>query len=273
MKKFLLIILIAACTPLSLVHAQTQSCGPLSPGAQCESDGGDAMGSQDGGETCTCPSTSSSGSGNVTPQSNQSAGFVPLTNIPGLTSGVATNQSGIANFLNNLYKYLIGLAAVLAVIEIVWGGIEISTQDSISKHEAGKERIQGALLGLVLVLLPVLVFSIINPQILNLSFNLPPIAAHSGTSIGGGGTQTNNAPEVNGFPANSNNQTGSPSLLQAPQTLPSGACSNIQNNTNNLIQPNQVSCCGKITGCYAVNTGTQNYCDCDSTGQLSGGTI
>lgn len=120
---------------------------------------------------CTCPSTTGAATAGVTAGSN---GFVPLTNIPGLTNAQPT-QTGLAGFLNNLYKYLIGIAAVLAVIEIIWGGLQISTQDSVSKKGEGKERIQQALLGLVLVLAPVLVFTIINPSILNLSLNLPPI--------------------------------------------------------------------------------------------------
>lgn len=104
--------------------------------------------------------------------------FVPLAPIPGLTDTNAlsvANSTNLASFFNNLYKYAIGLAAVFAVIEIIWGGLQISTQDSISKQGEGKERIQQAIFGLVLVLSPVLVFTIINPNILNLSLNLPPI--------------------------------------------------------------------------------------------------
>lgn len=122
-------------------------------------------------------------------------GFVPLAPITGLTDSATLNMTStfnpntLANFFNNLYKYLIGLAATLAVIEIIWGGLEISTKDSVSKQSDGKERIQQALFGLVLVLSPVLVFSIINPSILNLSLNLPPIdlavPAVSGGANGG----------------------------------------------------------------------------------------
>jgi hypothetical protein len=100
-------------------------------------------------------------------------GFVALSPINGLTDPETVNSSSnLAMFFNNLYKYLIGVAAVLAVIEIIWGGLEIATQDSITKNKDGKDRIRGAILGLVLVLSPVLVFSIINPNILNLSLNL-----------------------------------------------------------------------------------------------------
>lgn len=105
--------------------------------------------------------------------------FVALAPIAGLTdpSSVTSviNSQNLASFFNNLYKFCIGLAAALAVIMIIWGGLEISTQDSISKQGAGKEKIQNAIYGLLLVLSPVLVFSIINPAILNLSLNLRPL--------------------------------------------------------------------------------------------------
>ncbi len=115
---------------------------------------------------------------------NAQGSFTALAPIPGLTDQSATsviNATSLANFFNNLYKYLIGLAAILAVIEIIWGGLEISTKDSVSKQSNGRERITQAIFGLVLVLSPVLVFSIINPNILNLSLNLPPLDTKSST--------------------------------------------------------------------------------------------
>lgn len=111
------------------------------------------------------------------------SGFVALAPIPGLTDAANTSvvdSKSLANFFNNLYKYLIGLAATLAVIMIIWGGLEISTKDSVSKQSDGRERIYQAIIGLVLVLSPVLVFSIINPAILNLSINLPALDTKSG---------------------------------------------------------------------------------------------
>jgi hypothetical protein len=111
----------------------------------------------------------------ITPKTT---GFTALAPISGLTDQSVTsvvNSNSLATFFNNLYKYLIGLAAILAVIEIIWGGLEISTKDSISKQSDGKNRIRQAIWGLVLILSPVIVFSIINPSILNLSLNLPPL--------------------------------------------------------------------------------------------------
>ncbi len=109
-------------------------------------------------------------------------GFVPIAPIPGLTDGGAANSNNFADFFNNLYKYLIGIAAVIAVIQITWSGIDIAmNRDNVSTMLDEKGKIYNAVLGLVLVLSPALVFAIINPNILKLSLNLPPIAATPNT--------------------------------------------------------------------------------------------
>lgn len=107
-------------------------------------------------------------------------GFTALAPIPGLTDTSVTNvlsTASLATFFNNLYKYLIGIAAILAILQIIWAGIKMAyfNKDSASAIKKSRETIQQAILGLVLVLLPVLVFSIINPSILNLSLNLPKL--------------------------------------------------------------------------------------------------
>lgn len=172
MKKIYLIapFLLAASFAIPLfATAQEITCTPpCGQGYTCDSLQG----------VCVASQPTSGGS-----NTNTTSGFVPLAPIPGLTQGVTADQAGLANFFNNLYKYLIGLAAVLAVIEIIWGGLEISTKDSVSKQSDGKERIQQAIFGLVLVLSPVLVFSIINPSILNLSLNLPKLDTTSGPQV------------------------------------------------------------------------------------------
>ncbi len=127
---------------------------------------------------------------------NVSPGFTALAPIPGLTDTGATsviNSTTLSNFFNNLYKYLIGVAAILAVIMITWSGIEIAVnKDNVSKLLDSKGKIYNAIFGLVLVLSPALVFSIINPSILNLSLNLPPIktAQYSGALPTGGQVAT-----------------------------------------------------------------------------------
>ncbi len=104
------------------------------------------------------------------------SGYVPVVSIPNLTEGVLPTETGLALFLNNLYKYLVGIAAILAVVQIMRAGLMITVQsDSVSMHSEGIKMIKQALGGLVLVLSPALVFSVINPSILNLSLNIPAL--------------------------------------------------------------------------------------------------
>lgn len=161
-------------------------------------------------------------------------GFTALAPITGLTDAGATSvidSTSLANFFNNLYKYLIGLAATLAVIEIIWGGLEISTKDSVSKQSDGKERITQAIFGLILVLSPVLVFSIINPSILNLSLNLPPLDTKAGTFTGP-------APETSGTAAG-------PSF---PTSSFQQNCAQYTDSSHSIISPPSSDSCSKYGG-------------------------
>lgn len=158
-------------------------CAVNGNGQTCQ--GGDVnnacSGTCGGGQSTTATPTTSAGS----------SGFVPLAPISGLTdSGTVNGSNGLANFLNNLYLYAIGIAGIIAVIEIVIGGLEYSVKDSIESHSNGRHRIQQAILGLVLVLSPYVVFSIINPAILNLSLNLPALNTAPTNTGSGGQTPT-----------------------------------------------------------------------------------
>jgi hypothetical protein len=124
--------------------------------------------------------------------------FVPLAPITGLTDQTTANSvissQSFSVFFNNLYKYLLGLAAAAAVIMIIWQGVLIATnRDNASKITDGKGKIVQALYGLLLVLSPYLVFSIINPSILNLSIHMQPIQA----PIPQDSTQSTSTPQYN----------------------------------------------------------------------------
>jgi type IV secretory pathway VirB2 component (pilin) len=93
-------------------------------------------------------------------------GFVPLTSIPGIAD--AGNASTLPSFLNNVYKLAIGVAAVLAVLQIVRAGIMYMGGDSVTEKKDAKNLITLSIGGLILVLSPVIVFSVINPKILSL---------------------------------------------------------------------------------------------------------
>lgn len=180
-----------ACSVVAVPTLSHAKGNTATYGQACTSDSDCSSGesclaaSSGSGKTCQLTSTQTATTGST----GNATGFVPLAPIPGLTSAQSNvTASTLANFLNNLYLYLIGAAATLAVIMIIWGGLEIATQDSVSKQGAGRNKIQQALFGLVLVLSPFLVFSIINPAILNLSIALPPLDTKTPTSSNSGAT-------------------------------------------------------------------------------------
>ncbi|MEK7201599.1 MAG: pilin [Patescibacteria group bacterium] len=102
-------------------------------------------------------------------QAPTSLGFVPLTSIPGIES--AGNSATLPDFLNNLYKLAIGVAAVLAVLQIVRAGIMYMGGDSVWEKKEAKSLIALSVGGLILILSPVIVFSLINPKILELKID------------------------------------------------------------------------------------------------------
>jgi hypothetical protein len=97
---------------------------------------------------------------------DSSGGFVPLTNIPALYQ--TGNAFDLSQFLNTLYRICIGAAAVIAVLQIMRAGIMYMGGDSVTEKKEAKNLIGLSIAGLILVLSPVIVFSLVNPEILSL---------------------------------------------------------------------------------------------------------
>ncbi|MDP6659781.1 MAG: pilin [Candidatus Pacebacteria bacterium] len=92
------------------------------------------------------------------------ATYKPLVEIPGADVG-----SGVGPLFNQLFQIGLTIAAVLAVIMIAVGGFQYMTTDAVGKKSEGRERIQNAILGLILALMIFIILKTINPQLLNLN--------------------------------------------------------------------------------------------------------
>ncbi|MES2060078.1 MAG: hypothetical protein V4438_03545 [Patescibacteria group bacterium] len=100
--------------------------------------------------------------------------YTVLTSVPGLQSGtVDTNKTDLSTYLGSLYKFGVAAAAGLAVIMVIWGGIEYITAVAGEGKSGGKERITSAILGLLLALGSYIILNTINPDLLSLKFTLP----------------------------------------------------------------------------------------------------
>jgi hypothetical protein len=105
-----------------------------------------------------------------------SNGFVPLTSVPAFQQIANGGANGLSGFLNQLYVLCVGASALLAVVIITYAGVEYSLGDSVTEKRNARQRITMALLGLVLVLSPTIVFGIINPNILSLKIDTSTLA-------------------------------------------------------------------------------------------------
>ena len=82
-----------------------------------------------------------------------------------------SNTSGdLGVFLSSAFSFGLALAAALAVIMIVWGGVEIMLSESVFKKEDGKKKVWDAVWGLLLALASWLILYTINPSLITFKF-------------------------------------------------------------------------------------------------------
>lgn len=99
--------------------------------------------------------------------------YVPLVEIPNINSYEKQQSSdGLSAYLGNMYTFGVAIATLLAVIMIMWGGIEYMSTDSMGGKEGGKEKISNALFGLLLALGSYLILRTINQELLSTKLNI-----------------------------------------------------------------------------------------------------
>ena len=112
--------------------------------------------------------------------------YEPIVNIPGVSSD-GTNRT-LPDLLNALFRILIGVGAMLAVIRIAISGVKyMASETSISSKEEAKQDITNSVFGLLVLLAIFLLLTVINPQLTNLNFltgaSLPPITTTHGDAL------------------------------------------------------------------------------------------
>ena len=114
------------------------------------------------------------------------------TAIPGMSGGASSSTSPGA-FVVGFYNFALMISGVLALGAIVYGGVLYATSGgNPGKQSEGREYIESALLGLLLLGGAYLILYTINPELVDM--NLPSLSAVNiaGPSTGGGGTTPSN---------------------------------------------------------------------------------
>ncbi|MDD3284764.1 MAG: N-acetylmuramoyl-L-alanine amidase [Patescibacteria group bacterium] len=113
--------------------------------------------------------------------------FKPEVPIPGFQDEVEISPDLLATYISAVYNYVLYLAGVMAVIVIMIGGFQwVSAGGNESKIGEAKERIVGAIIGLVITLGSFLLLKTINPNlVVTKSLNvgiIEPVEIPEGTS-------------------------------------------------------------------------------------------
>jgi hypothetical protein len=101
--------------------------------------------------------------------SAQDTGYTPISAVPNLTPDEGTVPS-LEEYLGLLFNFIIGIGAVLAVVQITLGGVKYMTSSVAGSLESAKSKIRDAILGLLLLLSTYIILSQINPDILQFRF-------------------------------------------------------------------------------------------------------
>ncbi|MDQ5954394.1 MAG: hypothetical protein QG583_322 [Patescibacteria group bacterium] len=88
------------------------------------------------------------------------------------TFDVKDGKCPFGRYMNLMISIFMGIAAVLAMLMIIIGGLEYMTNELASAKESGKHKITQAVLGLLLALAAYLILNTINPNLLNLCFHI-----------------------------------------------------------------------------------------------------
>ncbi len=115
------------------------------------------------------------GVGSTTPTPTCSAGRDGYCLLAPLGGVSVIRDKDLNDYFGMMYKILIGLAGVLAVIMIFFGGVQYMTTDALGGKEEGRTRIKNAVYGLIIALGSYAILNTVNPKLLNFTFGVDKV--------------------------------------------------------------------------------------------------
>ena len=272
-----------AATPAPAATPNTAD-GTVPPGGSCTNDNNCAdQGSQQYGcdpqGQCTpngvVPGPNAAGT-QAAPTGASTGGtgnFVALTNLPVLQN--LTTAPSLSQFFNQLYKYCVGIAAVLAMIQIMRAGLLYMGGDSVTETSEARRLIATSILGLVLVLSPVIVFQIINPNILSLNVGFSGLIPATQTSAPAASTPAATTPAPAATPAPTSPSNPPPSTIPSTGAV-NPACHSMPdgttiNSSGGSQENSDEQCCANQSNAhlqcaanwdYSNISSPREYCSC-----------
>lgn len=107
--------------------------------------------------------------------------YQAIVGIPGIEG-----NGDLSQYMNAVYRLAITIAALLAVLIIIKGGVKYMFSDIVTDKSSAKSDIRGAILGLLLILSGVLILSTVNEDLTDFQILITPIEPPPAIDDGGG---------------------------------------------------------------------------------------
>lgn len=114
----------------------------------------------------------------------QPSQYTPLAPIT--APGASVSTSNLTSFLIDLIRVTIAASAALAVLMVIFGGIQYMSTDAFSGKSDARKRITNALFGFLLVMISYLVLRTINPALVDFSIINNDLGSNGATTIPNG---------------------------------------------------------------------------------------
>lgn len=98
--------------------------------------------------------------------------YTVLAPLPGIGDD-SGGKTTLTEYLTAIFNLTISVSVVLAFVMITFGGIVYATSDALSGKSKGREWVQNAIVGLLIVIGAWVILNTINPQILDFKLLIP----------------------------------------------------------------------------------------------------
>lgn len=205
---------------------------------------------------------------------NQVGDVCILESVPNLTE----NTRDLQGYLQNIFNFGVGLAAAIAVVQIVFGGFMYMTSNVPGVKGDGLKKVYGSLIGLILIGVSYLILQQINPNILNFDIiTTIQKAVEEARGIGGGDEGGSTTPGGGGV-----NETTARNILLSSgvginippcTTGQTSGCTNVADLTYGALSAlgNLKQTLSDMPGFRSCTTTNQNNCTLVITGGTEGG--
>ena len=103
----------------------------------------------------------------------QATEYLLLEPLPGITKPDGVTAT-FATYIPGIFSLMIGIAGLLAVIMIVYGGLQYLTTEAFQGKGDAKETIKNALWGLLLTIASWLILNTVSPNLVKFDLNIDP---------------------------------------------------------------------------------------------------